>query len=146
MKTLFFFFVFVLTACTSKDVKRPPVYQTINELWIKNGSLEELKNKLGTPDLVNGNFAEYMFSNSKVPKMHFQFNAEGHLEAALLFLDLTKLQEFKTFIGCEWIEKTGKKQTADFIDKTYEGQCKTKPIRFSYFPSLNSYQIWWDKK
>ena len=49
-------------------------------------------------------------------------------------------------INEEWIEKTGKKQTADYIDKTHIGQCKGKQIRFSYFSSLNSYQIWWDKK
>jgi hypothetical protein len=146
MKTLLLSFIFILMACTSKEVKRPPVYQLINEVWSKNGSIDELKNKLGSPDLVNGKVAEYMFPNSKIPKMHFQFNAGGKLESALLFLDQTLLQEFKNFMGCEWIEKTKKKQIADFIDKTHEGQCKSKPIRFSYFSSLNSYQIWWEKK
>ncbi len=146
IKTQLLPIVFILTACTSKEVKKPPIYQVINEMWSQESSIEDLKNKLGSPDLVNGKVAEYMFPNTKVPKMHFQFNVRGKLESALIFLDQTKLQEFKNFIASEWIEKTGKKQTADFIDKTYEGQCKSKPIRISYFSSLNSYQVLWDKK
>lgn len=146
MKSILFPVVLLLTACTSKEVKRTSDYEVINEVWEKNGSIEDLKNKFGSPDLISDKVAEYMFPNSRVPKMHFQFNSKGKLQSALLFLDQTKIQEFKKFIGCEWIENTGKKQTADFIDKTNEGQCKSKPIRFSYFSSLNSYQVWWNKK
>ncbi len=146
MKIKLIILSFVLAACTSKEIKRFPAYEMIHEAWVKNDSVEDLKNKLGNPDLMNGKVAEYMFPNSKVPKMHFQFNTKGELESALLFLDQSKLQEFKNFVGCEWVEKTGKKQTADFIDQTHEGRCKSKPIRFNYFSSLNSYQVSWDKK
>ena len=146
MKIILIISAFLLVACTSKEIKQLPVYEVINDVWLKSSTIEDLKNKLGDPDLLTGKVAEYMFPNSKVPKMHFQFNSEGKLETALFFLDENELQKLKKFIGCEWIEKTEKKQTADFIDKAYEGQCKSKPIRFSYFSSLNSYQVWWDKK
>lgn len=45
----------------------------------------------------------------------------------------SELEKFKNIIGCDWIKTTGKKPTADFIDNTYEGQCKSKPVRFSDF-------------
>ena len=85
MKILLIVLSFLFIACTSKEIKELPVYGVVHEVWMKNGSLEDLKNKLGNPDFVKGKVAEYMFPNSKVPKMHFQFNGEGKFEAALLF-------------------------------------------------------------
>lgn len=143
---LFLSFACLLAACTSSEKRRLPDYEVITEVWNKNGTVHDLEALFGRPDIRDSQKAEYMFPNSKIPRMHFNFNAQGQLETALLFLDQPQLNEFKAFINCDWLEKKGKKQMADAIDKTHEGSCKTKPIRFSYFSSLNSYEIWWDKK
>jgi hypothetical protein len=136
----------LLTSCSSKEARLLSDYEAINEVWERNGTIKDLEKYFGNPSIIEKQKAEYTFPNSKVPKMHFQFTKEGKLEIALLFLEQDKLDGFKSFIGCQWIEKAGKKETSDFIDQTHEGQCKNKPISFSYFSSLNSYQVWWNKK
>jgi hypothetical protein len=137
---------FLLVSCTSREVRPATAYEVINELWLKGGTLQDLENRLGKADTSSSRKAEYKFPGSRVPQMHFNFNNEGKLESALIFIESNKLDQVKMIIGCDWIEQKGQKRTADFIDKSHEGYCRGKPIRFSYFASLNSYQLWWEKK
>jgi hypothetical protein len=147
MKSVFSLsFACFLAACTSAENRKLPAYEVINEVWKKNGRVQDLEGPFGRPDIHDSQKTEHMFPNSKIPRMHFNFNAQGQLETALLFLEQHQLDEFKAFINCDWLEKKGKRQIVDVIDKTHEGRCKTKPIRFIYFSALNAYEIWWDKK
>ena len=141
--------VFILLSflsCSSNDRRSRPDYEIINDIWTKQGDFEDVVGKLGRPDILDSKKAEYLFPKSKVPKMHFELNQNGKINSALLFLEESRISEFKSFINCQWYETKGQKQISDAIYLTHEGRCKDKQIRFNYFSSLNSYEIWWDSK
>lgn len=141
--------VFILLSflgCTSNDRSSRPSYEVINEIWTKQGTIQDLEKMLGRPDIVDNEKSEYLYPNSRVPQMHFEFSKNGKLESALLFLEEGKLAEFKSFLKCQWLETKGQKQIADAIYLTHEGHCKDVQVRFNYFSSLRSYEIWWDSK
>jgi len=141
--------VFILLSflsCSSSDRSIRPSYEAINEIWLKQGTIQDLEKKLGKPDIFDDEKAEYLFPDSKVPQMHFEFSKDGKLESALLFLEESKLDEFKSFLKCQWLETKGQRQIADAIYLTHEGRCKDAQVRFNYFSSLRSYEIWWDVK
>jgi hypothetical protein len=136
----------VFYSCSSNVVKVRPSYEVINEIWKNQGNAQDVQRNLGKPDIIDSKKAEYFFPDSKVPQMHFEFSQEGKLQSALLFLDESKIDEFKSFLDCHWSEKKGKKQIADAIYMTHEGRCEDAQVRFNYFSSLHSYEIWWDLK
>lgn len=141
--------VFILSSflsCSSNDIGSLPDYEIINDIWTKQSDVQDVMKKLGKPDILDSKKAEYLFPNSKVPKMHFDINQNGKINSALLFLEESRIAEFKSFINCQWSETKGQKQISDAIYLTHEGRCKDKQIRFNYFSSLNSYEIWWDSK
>lgn len=141
--------VFILSSflsCSSIGRNHRPDYEIINNIWTKQGDVQDVVKNLGKPDILDSKKAEYLFPNSKVPKMHFDLNQNGEINSALLFLEENRIDEFKSFINCNWTETKGQTQISDAIYLTHEGRCKDKQIRFNYFSSLNSYEIWWDSK
>lgn len=141
-----FFIIFLFYSCSSNSRQIRPSYEVINEIWKNQGDVQDVQKKLGKPNIIDSKKAEYFFPDSKVPQMHFEFNQKGKLESALLFLDESKIDEFKSFLDCHWSEKKGKKQIADAIYLTHEGRCEVAQVRFNYFSSLHSYEVWWDSK
>lgn len=141
--------VFILSSflsCSSNDIRSRPDYEIINDIWVKQGDIQDVMKKLGKPDILDSKKAEFLFLNSKVPKMHFDLYQNGKINSALLFLEESRIDEFKSFINCQWSETKGQKQISDAIYLTHEGRCKDMQIRFNYFSSLRSYEIWWDSK
>jgi len=144
MKLIVCVFIFSsFLSCSSSGGRNSPEYEIINEIWTKQGDVQEIVKRLGKPDIFNNQKAEYLFPHSKVPKMHFDLTQDGKISSALLFLEESKIAEFKLFINCEWSETKGQKQIADAIYLTHEGRCKDIQVRFSYFSSLHSYEVWW---
>ncbi len=141
-----FLIIFLFYGCSSNSGKIRPSYEVINEIWKNHGDVQDVQKKLGKPDIIDGKKVDYFFPDSKVPQMHFEFNQKGKLESALLFLEESKIDEFKSFLDCHWSEKKGKKQIADAIYMTHEGRCEDAQVRFNYFSSLHSYEVWWDSK
>jgi hypothetical protein len=142
-------YVFILSSfhsCSSSEIKNQPYYEVINEVWNKQGTIEDLEKQLGKPDILNTEKAEYLFPGSKIPQMHFGLKKNGRLESVLLFLEEGKIEKFKSYLNCHWLESKGQKQISDAIYLTHEGYCKDAQIRFNYFSSLHSYEIWWGPK
>lgn len=141
-----FLIMSLIYSCSSNNGRTQPSYEMINEIWQNQGDVQDIQKKLGRPDIIDGEIVEYLFPNSKIPQMHFKFNQKGNLETALLFLEESQVDEFKSFLNCHWLEEKGKKQIADAIYLTHEGRCKDAQVRFKYFSSLRSYEVWWDSK
>ena len=141
--------VFILLSfqsCSSSEIKNRPYYEVINEVWKKQGTIEDLEKQLGKPDVLSSEKAEYLFPGSKIPQIHFGLKKDGRLESVLLFLEEGKIDKFKTYLNCQWLETKGQKQISDAIYLTHEGYCKDAQIRFNYFSSLHSYEIWWGSR
>jgi hypothetical protein len=132
--------------CSSNNRVYRPDYEIINDIWSTQGDVQDIVKNLGKPNIFDSEKVEYLFPNSKVPKIHFKLKPNGKVESALLFLEESRIDEFKSFINCQWSETKGQKQISDAIYLTHEGRCKDIQVRFNYFSSLRSYEIWWGSK
>jgi hypothetical protein len=129
--------------CSSNNRVNRSDYEIINDIWSTQGDVQDIVKQLGKPDILYNHKAEYLFTDSKVPKIHFKLKPNGKVESALLFLEESRIDEFKSFINCQWSETKGQKQISDAFYLTHKGRCKDIQVRFNYFSSLRSYEIWW---
>lgn len=135
----------LMISCSLNSKKNLQQYEIVNNLWQKKSKLNDVTDTFGIPNESSAKKVVYFFPNSKILKIQFTFNSQDQIETAFLFLEKNEIENLKSFINCKWNETIGSKQIVSTTYLTHQGNCLDYPLRFNYFSSLKSYEIWWGK-
>ena len=144
MKTLILL-LSVLIACSSKIEHPIQKYYSMDSLWKKNATKEEVIKSFGIEyKEAHGGIIYTNPEYKNIESGHF-FDKTKKLVEQFIFLDEASLLDFKKMVPCSWSENEKKESSGHTVYTVKRGKCAEKNISYEFRPGFNRYEVRWKR-